>query len=168
MTPSRYLVRVEDRVIGPHALATLQQMASVQAFDENAWITPEGMEQWTVVKDSPELRACLFPGRRKFQFKDKAFTAVNQPNREPITVEQMLRGNLAQAKPHEASVIIETPAPNRRRRDFVLALALCYAAIGILVWILPHTPIVVIPALGLAVIFSLGVYWVLYHVMSKY
>jgi hypothetical protein len=168
MTPLRYLVRVNDRVLGPHSLESLQQMASTQAFDENALISPEGTEQWSVLRDAPELRTSLFPGARKFQFKEKPFTAVNKPANEPISVEEMLRGNIAKAQPFEPTVVVGQPRPNRRRRDFVTAIVFGYAAIGLIVWWAPRNPIVFVGAVSLGAVFTLGLYWVLYHVMDRY
>jgi hypothetical protein len=168
MTPQRYLIRVNDRVLGPHSLEALQQMASMQAFDETALISPEGTEQWSVLRDSPELRASFFPSARKFQFKDKPFTAVNKPTNEPISVEEMLRGNIAKAQPFEPTVVAERPRPNRRRQDFVTAIIFGYAVIGLIVWWAPRSSFVYVGAVSLGAVYTVGLYWVLYHVMDRY
>jgi len=143
-------------------------MASMQAFDENALISSEGAEQWSVLRDSPELRASLFPGARKFQFKEKPFTAVNKPTNEPISVEEMLRGNIAKAQPFEPTVVVAQPPPDRRRRDFVTALVLGYAFTGLIVWLAPRASIVYVAAVSLGAVFTAGLYWVFYHVMDRY
>ena len=168
MTPSRYLVRTNERDFGPHSIESLQQMASMRAFDENALISPEGTNHWSVLRDSPELRASLFPGPRKLQLKEKPFTSVNLPANAPISVEEMLRGNIAKAKPFEPTVVVENPYPNRRRRDFFVTILMGYGFIGLIVWLAPRSPLVFVGAVSFAAVFTAGLYWVLYHVMDRY
>jgi hypothetical protein len=50
-------------------------------------------EQWLLISSSPQMKALLWPEKRKMGFKQKEFKAVNEdkPNSEvPITVQQFL------------------------------------------------------------------------------
>ena len=75
---SRYHLALDGKVSGPHGLAALREMASIQAFTRDALVTPEHTENWQPIHALPELAAALFPATAKLQLKAKAVTLLRK------------------------------------------------------------------------------------------
>ena len=89
-------------------------------------------------------------------------------NRPPESdVVKMLRAN------HEARKAVETPIDpakpkNRKRRDYILVMVAGNAFLIGLFWFLPSNAVTAIFALSGIVLFSIGVTWAFFMVMSDY
>lgn len=162
----RYLLKVDGKTTGPHSEIALQEMASVRAFDESALLAPEQTEDWKAVREIPELLALFFPPKKTIQLKEKAFETVPQESTEPVTVDQILRDNLA-----AEAAIPRKPLrrlPNRRRRDFLFAILVIDGGLGGLWHFLPRTQETDFAFGAAAALLTLGLYWLFYQIMDRY
>ena len=163
----RYLLKVDGKVSGPYGERALQEMASVRSFDETAMVAPEATETWALITQVPELHELLFrPADRHLHLKAKPFEVIEQRHPDVVSVDQILQENLA-AEMRAARPPLKR-YPNRRLRDFVVALVLILGALGGLWYALPHSRAVEIGLLSTAAFASAAVYWVLFHIMSRY
>ncbi|MFT3782376.1 MAG: DUF4339 domain-containing protein [Nibricoccus sp.] len=162
----RYLLKVGDNVTGPHSEAALQEMASVRVFDEEALLAPEATEDWRAVGELPELCAKFFPPRKTISLKAKAIETVNQANDEPVSVDQILKENLAA----EANLPRKPfrRIPNRRRRDFLAAIIIVDGALGAAWYYLPRSQEIQVALISAAALLTLGLYWLFYQIMDRY
>lgn len=171
MVPSRYYLALDGQVSGPHGLEALREMASVHAFTRDTLATPEGTENWLPIHAIPVLAETLFPASAKFQLKGKAFIETADSDK-PIGVEDILRKNLA-AEATRAAPVDYTARPSRspgsnRRRDFIFSI-ISANAIGVAAYaIFPSHPFILVPLLAYFVVINLGLYWIFFHVMSRY
>ena len=133
--------------------------------------TPEGSENWLPIHAIPALAATLFPAATKFQLKEKVFVETADSDR-PVSVDELLRTNLDSESRHVPPADYTTrpsrPPGTARRRDFLFSI-ICANAVGLGAYaIFPSHPFVLVPLLAYFVIANLGLYWVFYHVMSRY
>jgi len=164
---SRYLLKIADKISGPHSIAALQEMASVRAFDESALLAPEGTEDWKAVRDIPGLPDLLFPPRKTISFKAKSFESLPQETKEPVTVHEILHANLeAEAKSGPLRPMVKYP--NRRRRDFLTCVILCDLAGGAIYRYLPLSHDATVILVTAFAILNLGLYWLFYQIMDRY
>ncbi len=94
MEPEYYIRQqdVEDSR-GPFTVDQLASLAEAGQIDSDTLIYDVDKETWNELKDLPELRAKLFPERKKLNLKPKEEVArLNQEddNAPPITVDEML------------------------------------------------------------------------------
>lgn len=161
-----YLLKVAGKISGPHSDIKLQEMASVRAFDESAELAPESTEDWSAVRDIPELHARFFPPKKAISLKEKVIKIVPQENNEPITVDQILSDNLEMESrlPRRK----ERRLPNRRRRDFFASVLILDGAIAATWYYLPRTQEIEIAACSAAALTTLGLYWLFFQIMDRY
>lgn len=79
---------------------TVEQLVSLVESDDPAkGVTPEtyfydaGTEQWLTIGSSPDMKALLWPEKRKMGFKQKEFVSLNEERADsapPITVQEFL------------------------------------------------------------------------------
>jgi hypothetical protein len=162
----RYLLKVGDITSGPHSEIALQEMASIRAFDADALVAPELTEDWKAVRDWPELHALLFPARKTIPLKAKAIDVIPQGSNEPVSVDQILRENLA-----AEALLPRKPMrrlPNRRRRDFLFSIIMIDGTIGAAYYYLPRSQEIKIAAISAAALITLALYWLFYQIMDRY
>lgn len=169
MAEPRYFVRLEAGRSGPHSLAALREMASANAFNADTQISLEESGAWFAIRDLPELAETLFPAARKHSLKTKAFVATPDSD-TAISVEEILRTNLRAegARPAPAVPPPVTHYPNLRRRDYLLTAAACNGFLGALAWFLPRAPLSDLLLISACVVINVVLYWIYYHVMSRY
>jgi len=165
---SRYLLKIADKITGPHSVAALQEMASVRAFDETTLITPELSEDWKPVRDIPELQTLLFPARKILTFKDKAFVSLPQETSEPVSVHEILHANLVAEAKNAPSFLPRSKYRNRRRSDFLLCIVLCDLVGAAIWWYLPRNHDTTVLLLSFFGIINFGFYWLFYQIMDRY
>lgn len=118
----------------------------------------------------------ITPPRKHYKLRtEEKFQRVNPgpsqsaEDKTPIDVYQMRADQ--QAIEHQAGVDQLddlTPAPNRRRREFLTLLIVNNLIFGSAAYFGQANPLLLACGIGGMVIGSIGVYWVLYHVMSRY
>jgi hypothetical protein len=165
---SRYLLKIADKITGPHSVAALQEMASVRAFDETTLITAELSEDWKSVRDIPELQALLFPARKTLTFKDKAFETLPQESSEPVSVHEILHTNLVAEAKNARPFLPGSSYRNRRRSDFLLCIVLCDLIGAAIWWYLPRNHDTTVILLSAGGIINFGLYWLFYQIMDRY
>jgi hypothetical protein len=163
----RYYLYQDGQTTGPHSLEALRQMASLQAVKADAHVAAEDANQWTPLSATPDLAASIFPEKTRFDLKPKQLTAIDNPIGEPpISTEDTLRDNLARQLPLEKPMVFEKRS-NQRLRDYLFLVVVGNVPILPVAYFVPH-PVVLMFALGYFVVYNAGIYWVLFHVMSRY
>ncbi len=168
----RYYLALDGQVAGPYGLAALREMASVHAFTRDTLATPEGSENWLPIHAIPALSDTLFPEAAKFQLKEKTFAETADSDR-PVSVDELLRTNLDSEIRHVTPADYTTPsspksAGSSRNRDFLFSI-ICANTLGLAAYaIFPSHPFVLVPLLAYFTVINLGLYWIFYHVMSRY
>lgn len=84
----------ETEARGPFSLEQLVSLAETGSVTLETLYYDATIEQWAAISDSPEIRAGVFPEKRKLMVKAKASLAtINKPKTDssaPITVDDML------------------------------------------------------------------------------
>jgi len=78
---------------GPFTMEQLVSLVEAGQVSTETYFYDSVTEQWLLISSSPQMKALLWPEKRKMGFKQKEFKAVNEdkPNSEaPITVQQFL------------------------------------------------------------------------------
>jgi hypothetical protein len=162
-----YLLKIADKISGPHSITALQEMASVRAFDEAALLALENTEDWKAVRDIPELQGVLFPPRKTISFKATVFESLPQESTEPVTVHEILHANLvSEAKNEPLRPMVKYP--NRRRRDFLTCVILCDLVGGAIYRYMPLSHDITVILITFFAILNLGLYWLFYQIMDRY
>lgn len=104
MAGQEYYVRgVNDtEARGPFSLEQLGSLAEAGQVTADTYYYDAATEQWLLIGSSPEMKATLWPEKRKLGFKQAEFKAVNQETTDsapPITVQDFL--NAAEGKTEE-------------------------------------------------------------------
>ena len=169
MAEPRYFLQLAAGPSGPHSLVALREMASANTFTPDTLIAPENSDTWFAIHDLPELSATLFPGPRKHSLKTKAFVATPDSD-TAISVDEILRTNLRaeDSRPAPAAPPPITHYPNLRRRDYLLTAAICNGFLITLAWLLPRAPLLDLLLLSAFLLINFILYWIYYHVMSRY
>jgi hypothetical protein len=162
----RYRLNVDGKISGPFTEVALHEMASVRAFDNTAFLAPENTEDWKLISEMPELEASLFPPKKSVKLKVREFEKVEVKNDDVVSVDQILRENLeAEAStPHKAMKRL----PNRRRRDFLFSLIVIDGVLGGLWHYLPRSQETDVAFGSAAILCTVGIYWLFYHIMDRY
>jgi len=110
--------------------------------------------------------------RGKLKLGAKEFERLNRPACKEKTdaafdVQSILSGNLKVNAPFEKPVDL-TPRRSRRKRDYWTVLLVGNALFVGLVSMLPKNPVVLVYGFSAVVLFSVGVTWVMWAVMSDY
>jgi hypothetical protein len=185
--PSTYLL-LANEVRGPYSSDQLQVLAEVGAVtpDTGASARPDG--PWLPLRQRPDA-AQIFPARREFQFKAPEFERLNRapgppadhregiaaaqggpaepPRPPPNDVLEIVRATTRIQAQFEKSVDL-TPRPNRRLRDYLLAMALVNGFFGAAILFGHGSPATLIYGLSGIVIASSGITWVMFGVMDRY
>jgi hypothetical protein len=95
-TPQEYYIREasENEARGPYNLEQLVSLAETgQVTIETLWYDP-AVEDWGLIGNNDQLKAALFPEKRKLRMKAKESAPVvkHTDSLAPITVEDMLAG----------------------------------------------------------------------------
>jgi hypothetical protein len=86
-----------------------------------------------------------------------------------LSVEELLRGNLARQEAAKGELLAPMAKhPNRRRLDYAIMVVLGNLFVALGWFLLPATPLVLVPLFALAVIYNIGLAWLLYGVMDRY
>ncbi len=84
----------ETEARGPYSLDQLVSLAETGSVTLETLYYDATNEQWAAISDSPEIKAGVFPEKRKFSIKAKeSLSAINKPKTDssaPITVDDML------------------------------------------------------------------------------
>jgi hypothetical protein len=78
---------------GPFTMEQLVSLVEAGQVSTETYFYDSVTEQWLLISSSPQMKALLWPEKRKMGFKQKEFKVVNEdkPNSEaPITVQQFL------------------------------------------------------------------------------
>lgn len=110
---------------------------------------------------------------RRWALKTAEFEKVNDPSDEAshsgLTIDEALRANVAKENPSaQAPPAKPLRAHRRKRRDYFWAMAAGNACfLGVLLFV-PLNPITVLFALSGALVFSLGLTWVMWFLIGRY
>jgi hypothetical protein len=194
MPPASYLL-IGNEVRGPFTPDQLRKLAEVGAITPETDASARAAGPWSKLQDRPDC-AEFFPERRQFQFKAREFENVNQAPEPPVDHRELIAAanrrpdavpgvppplpppaandvldivretTRAQTR-HEKAVDL-TPRPNQRLRDYLILMVLVN---GFLVadFILTRGSMVTsIFSLSGIVLFSAGITWIMFGVMSRY
>jgi len=78
---------------GPFTMEQLVSLVEAGQVTAETYFYDATTEQWLLLSSSPEMKAALWPEKRKMGFKQKEFTVVNEERSDsaaPITVQQFL------------------------------------------------------------------------------
>jgi len=79
---------------GPFTMEQLVSLVEAGQITMETYFYDSVTEQWLLISSSPEMKALLWPEKKKMGFKQKEFKAVNEENKtsseSPITVQQFL------------------------------------------------------------------------------
>jgi hypothetical protein len=107
----------------------------------------------------------------KFTLKEKTFERVNMPATEsaspPHDVYQILKQNKTIAD-STAEPLDLTPRRSRRTRDYLMVMVLGNAAIIGAILVLPKNAVTLAFGFSGAVLYSVGISWVVWVVMDDY
>ncbi|MBA3848868.1 MAG: hypothetical protein C0502_02585 [Opitutus sp.] len=91
--PEYYVRGINDaEARGPFGLDQLASLAEAGQVTTDTYYYEAESEQWLTLGSNPELKARIWPEKKKLGFKEKDFKPVNQedPNAPAITVQQFL------------------------------------------------------------------------------
>ncbi len=78
---------------GPFTMEQLVSLVEAGQVSTETYFYDSVTEQWLLISSSPQMKALLWPEKRKMGFKQKEFKAVNEEksnSESPITVQQFL------------------------------------------------------------------------------
>jgi hypothetical protein len=77
---------------GPFGIAQLSSLAEAGQITPETLVYDAATEQWSAIDTQPELKAQIFPEKKKLNLKAKEFKALNKPDEgaKPIDVNDML------------------------------------------------------------------------------
>ncbi len=95
MATQEYYVRnpADTEARGPYTLEQIKSQAEIGQVTPETLYYDANAEQWVVIGSNAELKASLFPEKKKLSLKKQTdFKPINQekPDAAPITVDQML------------------------------------------------------------------------------
>jgi hypothetical protein len=170
-TAPRYYLADSGRRTGPHSLAVLKQLAEVSTITPDTLHAAESEpDDWSPLRDSQVLHDELFPARPRYALDlQRPVEHVNRPDNVAVpTVDEMLRANLARQESAVPELLKPVASPNNRRRDY-LFLMIGGNAVGVVAaFLVPATPLILVPLLAFLVVYNLGITWILYGVMTRY
>ena len=89
-----YIRGTEDKEArGPFAMEQLLSLVEAGQVTAETYFYDATTEQWLLLSSNPEMKAALWPEKKKMGFKQKEFTVVNEDQSDsaaPITVQQFL------------------------------------------------------------------------------
>ncbi len=92
--PEYYVRGINDaEARGPFSLEQLASLAEAGQLTPDTYYYEAASEQWLTLESNAELKAKIWPEKKKLGFKEKEFKAVNQQTTDsapPITVQQFL------------------------------------------------------------------------------
>ena len=93
-TQEIYIRGTEDKEArGPFAMEQLISLVEAGQVTAETYFYDATTEQWLLLSGHPEMKAALWPEKKKMGFKQKEFTVVNEERTDsaaPITVQQFL------------------------------------------------------------------------------
>lgn len=78
---------------GPFSLEQLHSLVEAGQVTQETYYYDQASEQWLLIAGNPEMKAALWPEKKRLGFKQMEFKAVNEEKTEsapPITVQQFL------------------------------------------------------------------------------
>jgi hypothetical protein len=92
--PEFYVRGVNDNEArGPFTLEQLVSLAEAGQVTQETYYYDQASEQWLLLASNPEMKAALWPEKRRLGFKQMEFKPVNEEKTDsapPITVQQFL------------------------------------------------------------------------------
>lgn len=174
--PAEFILLESRQPSGPHSLAVLRQKAEVHAITPDTPIRPSTPPDspWVTIRELPALHDLLFPARTAPKLGVAQFVSTNtttDADYAPTDVFQLLRDNTArQALAESAQPTRKLEKIGRRRlRDYlIVVLGSNAAAIAYIGLLAGFGTIQLVFLLGFAVILTVGLYWVMFHIMEPY
>ena len=182
--PPASFVRINDAVRGPFTRDQLRTLAEVDVITPETEASAQPAGPWSKLRDAPDC-AEIFPPRRQFQFKAREFENVNQPPAPSaagpappgtpppllppaaVDVMEIARENTRIQAGYEKPLDL-TPPPNRRRRDYLLLMAVANGFFVASLILGRGNAMVMVFSFSGIVISSAAITWVMYGVMSRY
>lgn len=194
MPPASYLL-IGNEVRGPFTPDQLRTLAEVRAITPETHASAHAAGPWLKVQGRPDC-AEIFPERRQFQFKGRAFENVNQAPAPPVDHRELIaaanrRPDAVPGAPsprpppaandvldivrettraqtrHEKAVDL-TPRPNRRLRDYLILMVLVNGFFVADLILTRGSMVTSIFGLSGIVFSSAGITWIMFGVMSRY
>lgn len=107
----------------------------------------------------------------KFVLKPKSFEQVNEPASQdataPPSVHEILAQNREEEAKHEKPLVLNKK-PTRKKKDYLISLLLGNGLICLTVAILPLHVVTLVYGFSGIVLFTVGLSWVMWVVMSDY
>ncbi len=183
-TPPAIFVRIDDAVRGPFTCEQLRTLGEVGTITPKTEASAHAAGPWSKLQDRPNC-AEIFPPHRKFQFKAREFENVNQPpemqaaDRRPpgtppplppsaaISALEIVQENMRAQAQCEPPVDLRPP-PNRRRRDYLVVMAVVNGFFVASLILGRGDETVTVFGFSGMVMASAAITWVMYGVMSRY
>jgi hypothetical protein len=170
-TDSRYFLVEKGQRTGPHSMAVLRQKADIYDLTPDTPIAAESApEAWTPLRDLQPLCNDLIPPRPQYTLGAHAIERVNSDNVPAApSVQEILRANAVAERAAEGEFLKQTARRRNRRLFDYLLLAISGNLVAVVAWLfLPTNPMVLVPLLAFAVIYNIGIAWVMFGVMDRY
>lgn len=168
-SPLYYLVEDGQRT-GPHSLAVLRQKAEIHVLTADTLITKEDEPTaWKPLSASPELCAELLPAPTRLKLGAPNVEQVNKNEAATLSVEELLRSNLAREKAMKDELLAPMPPrSNRRRADYLIMFAIGNLSALAAYLYLPSNPMVLVSVGSFVALYNVGLLWIVYGVMDRY
>jgi hypothetical protein len=82
----------ESEARGPFSVQQVADLAETGQITPESLVYDAATEQWVTIESNPELKAAIFPEKKKLSLKQKEIKTLNKPDEDakPITVNDML------------------------------------------------------------------------------
>lgn len=163
-----------SRARGPFSIEQLQEFAELGVIAPDTLVAPEGGEHWLAIRNWPDLCELLFPAAH-LHLRQQAY----QPSPEDEAALEtdayaVLAINRSREDPDKVILSDDDlrPAMSRRTKDLIFGLALgngvVLGGVGLYHLLFGANVVMLIAALGFVCIWTAGLLWVTYGVMSRW
>ena len=168
-----YLDEQQEKARGPFSLEQMCDLFEVGVLNANTRVAEGGASEWLAAADVPVFETALYraSGKSKLTKNSNYSVAETEDFGEPVDPKQLLEQNV-----FCESKLKGTPPPtlkNRsatsRSRDYWVAMLAVNAVLAIvLIGFVGSSPYLMVPILSFAVLFNIGLPWLLFVVMDRY
>jgi len=163
-----------NRARGPYPLTQIVEFAETTVINIDTLVAPTGRQEWTAIRDWPELCELLFP-EAHLHLRAEAYQAAPEADAEyESDAYAVLAVNRAQEDPDKVIFTDEQlrPKMSRRLKDYLWGIfgvnLLLILGAGLYTLIFGVNVVVVIFALSGMIIWSIGLTWVTFFVMDSW
>lgn len=169
-----YYDQPNQRARGPFSLSQFEEFAQTGVVAVDTLIAPVGTDRWIAIADWPELRELLFP-EAHLHLKAEGYQPAPEAEATLETdAYAVLAINRSREDPDKLIITDEDMRPkmSRRTRDFLWGFfggnALLLVGAGLYTLLFGVNVVFLLYALGFLVIWSIGITWISFGVMSRW